>query len=127
MSGRLWRNSEIIEKCGLRKSDHLGCLDPTSVWLYYLCGADIFDGLSWLRYVFWEGKALHRNSWAILTKQTELFDEDLIFRSYLNNLQVLKNMQRRMGQFAKNRDLSFAENDSNLLMQNLSLAGIAFS
>ena len=29
-----------------------GCLDPLSIIIYFSCGADIFDGLSWLRYNF---------------------------------------------------------------------------
>lgn len=29
-----------------------GCLEPLSILSYFFCGADVFDGLSWLRFAF---------------------------------------------------------------------------
>lgn len=40
----------------------LGSLDPITTPLYYFSGADIFDGLSWLRYLFNNGKTLYNCS-----------------------------------------------------------------
>lgn len=36
-----------------------GSLDPVTTPLYYLSGADIFDGLAWLRFIFHEGNAFY--------------------------------------------------------------------
>ncbi len=43
-----------------------GGLDPVITPLYFFAGADIFDGLSWLRYVFHAGAATYRDAWQIL-------------------------------------------------------------
>ena len=39
-----------------------GGLDPITTMLYYFAGADIFDGVSWLRYAFHSGRAVYRDS-----------------------------------------------------------------
>lgn len=40
-----------------------GCIDPSSAWLFFILGADIFDGLSWLRYRFTvSGESVYINS-----------------------------------------------------------------
>jgi hypothetical protein len=37
-----------------------GSLDTISTYLYFLAGADIFDGLTWLRYAFSDGDTVYR-------------------------------------------------------------------
>lgn len=37
-----------------------GCLDPKTVIRFIIAGADIFDGLAWMRYVFLSGSALYK-------------------------------------------------------------------
>lgn len=118
----------MLTEKGLEIPIHLfGCLDPISVWLYYFCGADIFDGLSWLRYAFLDDKALYKNSWAILTNRVDIPDNDLIYESYLNNLDVLKDIQRRMAQFQSLDDLSITHLDIKGILHTLSLADISFN
>lgn len=36
-----------------------GCLDPLTVVPYFICGADIFDGLNWLKFSFYKGERLY--------------------------------------------------------------------
>lgn len=45
----------------------LGSLDPITTPLYYFSGADIFDGLSWLRYLFHDGKTFYSSSFGLDT------------------------------------------------------------
>lgn len=49
---------------GIEKPIHLfGSLDPITSPLYFFSGADIFDGLSWLRFVFEDGNTLYIDSY----------------------------------------------------------------
>ncbi len=60
-----------------------GCLDFISVILYVLCGADIFDGTSWMRFFYWKG-------YAVYSKQYDFLTEKWNDKSYLNEIQALK-------------------------------------
>lgn len=47
---------EALNGAGLNQPIHVfGCLDPFGVLIYQAAGADIFDGLSWLRFAWSEG------------------------------------------------------------------------
>jgi hypothetical protein len=49
---------------GVIKPIHLfGSLDPITTPLYFFSGADIFDGLSWLRFIFENGNTLYIDSY----------------------------------------------------------------
>lgn len=52
-----------------------GALDPLYVPLYFAAGADIFDGLTWLRYAYWHGLAVHVEQAPLLNKQAHLRDD----------------------------------------------------
>ena len=43
-----------------------GGLDPISTPLYFFAGADIFDGVSWLRYAYYNGVAICSESHCVL-------------------------------------------------------------
>ena len=45
-----------------------GGLDPVATPLYFFAGADIFDGVSWLRYAYYNGMAVCRESHCVLEK-----------------------------------------------------------
>lgn len=52
-----------MDKREIRIPIHIfGSLDTITTPLYYFSGADIFDGLSWLRFVFHNGETLYINS-----------------------------------------------------------------
>jgi len=53
-----------MHSSGVEKPIHLfGSLDPITTPLYYLSGADIFDGLSWLRFMFDNSNTLYIDSY----------------------------------------------------------------
>lgn len=45
-----------------------GGLDPVLTPLYFLAGAEIFDGISWLRYAYRNGIAMNRESYAVVSE-----------------------------------------------------------
>jgi hypothetical protein len=95
----------ILDKVTTNKPIHVfGCFDPLSIWLFYLCGADIFDGLAWLRFSFYEAKAIYRQSYAILKNYLKFTDSELEFLCLYENLQFLENQRLSMIKFAKSYD-----------------------
>jgi hypothetical protein len=52
-----------------------GGLDPIRTPLYFLAGADIFDGLSWLRYGYEAGRAVYMSAFASLEHPSVPIDE----------------------------------------------------
>lgn len=52
-----------MDRLEIRKPIHIfGSLDTVTTPLYYFSGADIFDGLAWLRFMFHEGETLYIDS-----------------------------------------------------------------
>ena len=47
-----------------------GSLDTISTPLFFVAGADIFDGLTWLRYAYHEGLTIYRQNFAVLNHGT---------------------------------------------------------
>jgi hypothetical protein len=56
-----------LDDAGIQAPIHVwGGLDPVLTPLFFFAGAEIFDGVSWLRYAFRHGVALNRECGAIL-------------------------------------------------------------
>jgi len=54
---------KAFDENGIIKPIHIfGSLDPITTPLYYIAGADIFDGLSWLRFIFYNGETYYIDS-----------------------------------------------------------------
>lgn len=98
-----------------------GCLDPISTWLYSLCGADIFDGLAWLRFVFHDNLPIYRNSWAVKNGFLTYNEIDLKALGWQNNLVALREQQISMSKFMSRRDVNLLPKDLLPLFQSLDL------
>lgn len=56
-----------LDEAGIRAPIHVwGGLDPVLTPLFFFAGAEIFDGVSWLRYAYNAGVAVNRESYAVL-------------------------------------------------------------
>ncbi|KMY19140.1 hypothetical protein NSS78_03160 [Bacillus sp. FSL W8-0920] len=82
-----------------------GCSDPLSIILYFICGADIFDGLSWLRFSFNNYKPTYFNHYAIESSLWDRNDSEVKFISYIENLDLLNKLNRDLVTFAETRNL----------------------
>ncbi|MGE3108821.1 MAG: hypothetical protein AB7O77_10800 [Phycisphaerales bacterium] len=57
-----------LDEAGVNAPLHVwGGLDPLVTPLYFFAGADIFDGVSWLRYAFRDGCAISRAGYQVLS------------------------------------------------------------
>jgi hypothetical protein len=105
-----------------------GCLDPLCCVLFYLCGADVFDGLSWLRYVYLGNNAMYMQQASILASQARLKDEELVLSCWVENLSVLERIQRSLVKFSAGFDvdqLLLSPTECELLRRVLREAGLS--
>ena len=78
-----------------------GALDPLYTPLYYAAGAEIFDGLSWLRYFWQDGVAVHRASLSVLLGVPDHSHQLAIEIGQSQNLDKIRSLQRRLVNFYK--------------------------
>ncbi len=77
-----------------------GALDPVMTPLYFMAGAEVFDGLSWLRYAYHDDTAIHPDELAVITGS---FNASQVLREterYLSNLRQLSRLRERLIQWA---------------------------
>ncbi len=100
------RVREALHRRGHETPIHIfGCLDPLTVLAYFLCGADIFDGLSWLRFTLVEGLPIYHASSIILNRQWVAPDWEVVAAHRVQNLRELRDQTRVMRLFTEKHDL----------------------
>lgn len=98
-----------LDEAGIDKPIHIfGCLEPISTILYFLSGAEIFDGLTWLKYSYMQGKAIYVYNFGALNHEIGIYtsDEQVRTKSLLNNIYFLDKMKYIMKNFVASRDYS---------------------
>ena len=89
----------MMEELGIEKPVHIfGSLDTITTPLYYFSGADIFDGLSWLRFIFDHGKTMYVDSFGPKKMGIEIVYDDMwtisMFRNYLYLNQLTHDLEK---------------------------------
>lgn len=96
-----------LNERGLNTPIHIfGCIDPLNILAYFLCGADIFDGLLWLRLSFHSesGLPIYNKSLAITQESWSIQDKRLELLTYGENLKLLSMLKSNMHKFARTHD-----------------------
>jgi hypothetical protein len=83
-----------------------GSLDPLSVCLYTVAGAEIFDGLTWLRYAFVDDQCVYPHSHATQKYGLETKDTSRRLRMITDNYYYLMELQGKLRHFARTGDFS---------------------
>ena len=78
-----------------------GGLDPLLTPLYFAAGAEIFDGLGWLRYAYREGVAMHRSAGGLLSGNVKERPLSAEFTVWRQNLREIRQLSENMRQFAE--------------------------
>ena len=94
-----------------------GSLDPVSVCLYFLAGAEIFDGLTWLRYAYLDGMAVYRHNAAARLDMLARLDVFVTVATMQGNLSYLTNLTNQMRKFLNQQDFSHLSPNDKLLYQ----------
>lgn len=79
-----------------------GGLEPLVTPLYFAAGAEIFDGLAWLRYAFVDGMSINRESVVLLEKTYDNRFGAAISHLQLKNLDAIAELSRELKVFFHN-------------------------
>jgi hypothetical protein len=85
-----------------------GGLDPLFTPLYFAAGAEIFDGLSWLRYAFNDGQVIGRESLPLLEGHFDKRFSLAVAHVQLHNLDEIRDLSRELKVFF-NRGLDWSK------------------
>jgi len=76
-----------------------GSLDTISTPLYFIAGADIFDGLAWLRYAFCEGNTLYKHNYGAKKLGISFEDFGVNGKTWHDNYFYLHRLKEEMNKF----------------------------
>jgi len=103
-----------LDNEGIKSPIHIwGGLDPLITPLYFFAGADIFDGVSWLRYLYFEGKAVNRESYTVLKGNLSILHDHAVMLSINDNLLSLQGLATSLRAFANSDHPDFDMFDGN--------------
>lgn len=105
----------IMKEQDIEKPIHIfGSLDPIITPLYFLSGADIFDGLSWLKFNFTEDAAMYVDSYGV--KKNNIFDpvEFYSTRAIYDNISFIRKLTQDLRQFVTTNDFDIFNSNSKL-------------
>jgi len=93
---------ESFDKIDIKAPIHIfGNLDPLTTVLYFISGAEIFDGLTWLRFSFHNGKSLYDQNMDAIKGRINQTDSLNKKTSLWENVVYMGNLQSEMRAFLK--------------------------
>ena len=102
-----------------------GAINPSEVLTYFFCGADIFDGLNWLRLAFRAHGSIPIDEAVMEDLKWNLTDQDLLTSEWTSNLGFLYRLQEAMQRYATNGDLESLVEEFPIARQSARMAEIA--
>jgi hypothetical protein len=104
-----------LDDAKLRMPIHIyGSLDPITSILYFISGAEIFDGLTWIRYGFLNGNAYYYNNFGARTCGIDIDNNRTKNFMLSNNLIYLNKIKNQMEKFLVNEDFSVFDREDKL-------------
>jgi hypothetical protein len=83
-----------------------GALDPLSACLYFISGAEIFDGLTWLRYAYLNGMCVYRANYGAAHIGLDLRDVLVDVKTMTDNISYLQRLEASMKRVALDDDVA---------------------
>lgn len=94
-----------LERVGLETPIHVfGSLDTISTPMYFLAGADIFDGLTWLRFAFHEGLTIYKHNFGALKLGVTTKAHVIDARCWNQNYYYMTDLELEMRRFLAAND-----------------------
>lgn len=96
-----------LHQVGIECPIHVfGSLDTVTTLFYFVAGADIFDGLTWLRYAYSGGRTLYRQDYGIVELNINMKAPKVEALCWSKNYQYLGEMQQTMRRFLHKEDFT---------------------
>lgn len=96
----------ILDNAGISSPIHVfGSLDTYSTVLYFLSGAEIFDGLTWLRFGFHGGQTIYRQNYGALCGENGILknERELSHAMWKDNYYYLEALRDQMRGYVRSR------------------------
>lgn len=83
-----------------------GSLDSLSTALYFLSGAEIFDGLTWLRFGFHNGQTIYRQNYGAIRGENGILKNarELSHAMWKDNYYYLESLRDQMRNYVRTKD-----------------------
>lgn len=94
-----------------------GSLDPLMTPLYFVAGAEIFDGLAWLRYGFLDGIAVYRDAFVCKSFGPQCKRARGRLQMLAHNLTALDRMRDQMRRFVSTNSFDVFGEASNMIRE----------
>jgi hypothetical protein len=105
-----------LRSVGVESPIHdFGSLDTTTTLFYFVAGADIFDGLTWLRYAFKDGRTLYKQDFGITDIGVSTKSPAIEAVCWSRNYNYLRRMELEMQTFLNAYDFNAFSHHSTLL------------
>jgi len=96
-----------LSSAGLETPIHVfGSLDTISTPMYFLAGADVFDGLTWLRFAFHEGRTLYKQNFGAVRFGVQMAAHLVDGHCWNNNYYYMKEMELEMRRYLNDQDFN---------------------
>ncbi len=117
---------DALYDAGLDLPVHVfGAITPLEVMTYYFCGADVFDGLNWLRLSFRGEAPMTIEATAFTETTANLCDWDLKVSAWTANLGVLYRLQSSLQHYGSSGDLHELARNFPSATRAVRIAGLA--
>lgn len=98
-----------MDSAGVSVPIHIfGSLDALTTVLYFLAGAEIFDGLTWLRFGYHEGRTIYSQNYGVIRDPEGIRrrTDEQHYEMWKNNYYYLERMKTQMINYERTKDLS---------------------
>lgn len=129
LGGHLLERMKVIaemrlafDDAGVNSPIHVfGSLDPVTSVLYFLAGAEIFDGLTWLRFGYIDGQAVYIQNFGALKVGIGRRQDRIKANAIAENCLYLTNLQNQMSTFTVDQNFSRFKHHSKFLKESYDL------
>jgi hypothetical protein len=102
----------LLDDAGISSPIHIfGSLDTLSTVLYFLAGAEIFDGLTWLRFGYHKGQTIYSQNYGAIRGENGILKNarELSHAMWKDNYYYLESLRDQMRNFVRTRDYKHFE------------------
>jgi hypothetical protein len=111
-----------MDDAALRIPIHVyGSLDPITSVLYFLAGAEMFDGLTWIRYGYADGFACYYHNYSARKIGIAETEEYVKAKTRQDNLGYLLELKYKMQNFLRDSDFRIFGDNAELLRESYAL------
>jgi hypothetical protein len=109
-----------LTQAGFETPIHVfGSLDTVTTPLYFLAGADIFDGLTWLRYAYHEGNTIYKQNFGALKFGTAVNADLVNARCWNSNYYYMKELESEMRRFLNGNNYDVFQFNADVFRKSL--------